>query len=318
MNINRELVFNSLMSAEIGGPAREEGARLVEYVLEELPNLPESQWEVVAIETQFYIRLAPKWYCIGIGDCHFRDEHGLIHAEWKTKSAPKLTKAGEPYKGQDEDSWLDDISNDEQVAIYALAGREGFFVNPDGTETLFESKEPRVMVRACVKANPPQLWPHDYRKGLYSFPDAAMNATKNALLIKCQQIVAARRSGLLPWNLVGGHCENKYRRVCEFREEFCKVHLNPPSRWGHAIQRLEDMVAGRRKWYELLKVDPNDPEVVLLSPSKYEDYTWCMERGRQKYEVGTVENDVPPSFEQEIGSVYHIAMASIYSQWASK
>lgn len=316
-NIDQEQVLAALMEAEIGPAAREEASRLVEHVIERMPGLPESKWSVVSVETQFFIQLAPKWFCIGVGDAHFRDEHGLIHAEWKTKGAPKLTKAGEPYKGQDEDSWLDDISNDVQVAIYALAGHEGTFIDSNDSQVRFRSFEPRVMVRACVKSTPPQIWPHDYRKGLYTFPLQALNATRNALLVKCQQIDAARKSGLIPWTLIGEQCENKYRNVCEFREEVCKKHLNPPSlRWGNT--KLEDMVEGRRKWYETLKMDPNDPEVILLSPHKYTDYTRCMERGRMRYEVGTVDTELQQSFEQEVGTGYHAALASIYRQWTSK
>jgi len=313
IKIDTQLVSDAIVACETGGPAKEESARLIEFMLEKLPELPEWEWKVVATETPFYIKLAPKFYCIGIGDCHFMDAIGMIHAEWKTKGAPKLTREGKPYKGQDEESWLDDISNDVQVAVYALAAQQGIFLENE-EEISFGVDAPRVMVRACVKSSPPEVWPRNHEDGLHTFSQVALDSTKNALLVKCKQIRAARESKLIPWNLVGGQCENKYRTICEFREEICKKHLNPLSRWGHKTESLEEMVEGRRKWYERLKVDPNDPEVVMLSPSKYTDYTWCMERGRQLYE-GTEGAERESSFEQGIGTGYHAGLAAIYKQW---
>src|SRR5271169_3004660 len=114
-------VLQAMLEKEVSPLAREAAAGLVESWIDESVQFPEvvQNWRVAGIEQAFYVKLAPKSYAIGVMDALF-DDGGIVQAEWKTRRAPKITTsgkdAGRPYKGDDEDGWLDEISNGAQLA----------------------------------------------------------------------------------------------------------------------------------------------------------------------------------------------------------
>src|SRR5690349_21267075 len=109
--IDQSKVIEAIVGCEIGGPAKEEAARLAEKWLEKLETFPEMGWRVVFAEAPFYIQLEEKTYIVGQMDAGFQDSEGMVFGEWKSRRAPKLKKDGTAYAGDDEDGWLADISN---------------------------------------------------------------------------------------------------------------------------------------------------------------------------------------------------------------
>lgn len=315
--MEQEQLTEAILSVGASPLANEEGERLAIHWINNSSAFPEMNWAVLGAEVPFYIHLGGKFYIIGVMDAIFRDDVGTILGEWKTRRSPKYKKDGSAYEGDNEDGWLDDISNGPQLAIYALAGAEGVFLP---FENLNEDMKlgvvtPRILVRAAIKSIPPQVWPNNWQKGLFHFYPAAIDATRAALTVKCRQILQARHLGLTPWQLVGDQCVNKYRHVCGLRETVCKTHQHPAMRpLGSPMEvRTSDP---RKKVYEALKLDPDDREIVMLSASGYGTYSQCMEKGRVQYEAETGQVD-EDSFELETGSVFHAAMAAFYGSRVS-
>lgn len=300
-------LLEAILATEASGLAKEESARLLEGFLEHESTLPErvEGWKVVGAEIPFYVPLEEKSYVIGVADAIFDTPLGIVIGEWKSRRAPKLKKDGAAYAGDDEDGWLEDISGGAQLAFYALAAAQGSFLTE--AHSLFANREPRILVRAIVKSSPVQLWPRDWRKGMFQFFPAGIDAARNSLTVKCRQIRAARASGLVPWQIPGEQCTNQYRRVCGNRDGVCRNHIYPPQRTTPNPDESET----RKLITEVLQLDAMDPELVMLSASGFGAYTQCMELGRQRYEAeasGAPES----SFELEIGSCLHVALASFY------
>ena len=323
MNIDQQLVTDAIVGLDIGGPAKEEAARLIEGWLEHLDTFPETKWKCLFVETPFYIQLEPKTYVVGQMDAGFQDEQGVVLGEWKSRRAPKLKKDGTAWAGDDEDGWLADISNGPQLGVYALAGREGIFIHQDGHKFTFRvpvpemapvipfnMSEPRILVRAAVKSNPVVTWPGDYKKGLFTFPGPLLDSVRSALLSEAASIRARRQRGVVPFMLPGTHCTNMYHRLCE-HYKLCTERLTPPLEpkgWHPTDPGFE--VARR-----LLGLDFLDPELVVLSASSLESWYWCAEKGRIDYDGHGPREE---SFELSVGTGLHKGLASIYSQWASK
>jgi len=312
VTLNRDAITNAIIASGVSGEAAAEGARLIDGWLDKIAEFPEVEWEIIGTEVPFYVALGDKCYVIGVVDALFRDTEGhIVQAEWKTRRSPKRKGNGELYANEiGEDGWLEEISNSPQLGFYALAGSRGTFIFPDRTwEPRIE--EPRIMVRAAIKSFPVEVWPKDGSKGIYQFFPAGIESVEAALKVKCRQIRAAKSSGLIPWQLVGNQCENKYRRVCSSRDGICKKHAFPAMRVGAAEEQSES----RKLVYETLKLDPADPEITMLSQSGYESYSQCMELGRQRYECDGSEGE--ESYELQVGSVFHVAASNIYRQLGS-
>lgn len=306
MNIDREKLTEAILAADVGGPAKEEGARLVEAWLEKLPELPEAGWKVQFVEAPFFIQLQPKTYIVGQLDACFHDGEHTVLGEWKSRRAPKLKKDGTNYAGDDEVGWLEEITNGLQLGVYALAGREGHFltdINPSTkafTDPL-ELVEPHILVRAAVKSNPVVLW-----SGQFSFPGALLDTVKSALLSEAESIRARRKLGVVPYQIPGIHCTNMYHRKCEHYDTFCQKRLTPPAEpkdWhptdpGFAVPRL-------------LGLDIQDRELVVLSASSLDDNYQCAERARINYEGHAVREK---DFNLDAGTVLHTGLKNIYQQ----
>lgn len=306
--ISLDAIQEVLLGAKASPLATEEAARLVEGWLDASPLFPETllEWRLVGVEVPFYVQLEEKSFVIGVTDAIFQDADGPIFCEWKSRRAPKIRKDGKPYEGDDEDGWLEDISNGPQLALYALAATRGRFLLPLDRYGFF-IPSPRILVRAVVKSSPVQLWPAmDWRKGMFVFHPAGVEAAWNAMTVKCRQIRSAREGGLIPWQLVGEQCENKYRRVCAFRDQFCRSHHHLPMREGAASEPSET----RDRVCKALSLDPSDPELVMLSASGLAAFTQCMELGRIRYEADLVDAG-ESSFALEVGGVMHQGIAAI-------
>lgn len=323
--IDQSKVFDALMATEIGPAAREEASRLVEGWLERLDTFPEVNWKCLFVETPFFIQLDPKFYVVGQCDAGFVDEIGVLTAEWKSRRAPKLKKDGTAYAGDDEDGWLQDISNGPQLGVYALAEREGAFYRPNPElksqfrtmNALLGSSKPResrILVRAAIKSNPVVTWPGDYRKGLFTFPGPLLDSVKSALLSEATAIRARRGLKQIPWAVPSIHCTNMYHRLCGLYKSCTERVYAPlePKPWVDPEDKTPDPGFEVAR---LLDLDYQDPELVVLSASMYSNYLWCPERGRA---ISGGHGEKEESFELEVGTGLHKGLASIYSQFASK
>lgn len=230
------------------------------------------------------------------GDCVMRKEPGIIGCEWKS------TKGKTRY--WNEEKWLQSIEKGHQIAIYALAQHEGFFVVPDDTVeserlqkygnvvvpflgcpfVLWQPKvkNPFVMVRAITKENPPQIWPSEGQQG-FEFSQVQLKKTRDALIAKAAGIRAMRMSGAIPWQLRGIHCENRFSHtLCQYHDSYCAKNKpaapTPEGVWG--VEVTDPARSAFPAAEAMLRVKLDDPRVVILSASSYSEETDCNEKYR--------------------------------------
>jgi hypothetical protein len=309
----RDKVVAAIVASHVGAEAKMEAARLVEGWMDFAPMWPDTKMTVLGVECLWRLELEEKTIAVGVVDRISCDEAYVpLFSEWKTRRAPKLKLNGEPYKGDDEGSWLEEISGGPQLAVYALAARDGLFLLSDEAAewTKFEDNpEPTVLVRCAVKSKPVDVWPMKPQDGVFSFPTAVLDATRDALVVKAHAIRAARKLGLVPWQMMGYHCKT-YNRDCEHLP-LCRTHQHPPAEpqgWQHAEDVAPDP---GYKVAALLGLDVHDPELVVLSQSAYQTYSRCMEKGRIDY-GGHVKGET--SYELEVGSAFHEGVAEFNRQ----
>jgi len=310
VEFDRQQIAEAIINSQVGPAAREEGSRLVESWLESFDNFPEKNWRVRFVEAPFFIRLQPKTWILGQMDACFHDGEHVVLGEWKSRRAPKLKKDGTSYLGDDEQGWLEEITNGPQLGVYALAGREGTFITDTSQAAILDStlnlEEPHILVRAAVKSNPVEFW-----SGRFSFPGALLDTVRAALISEAESIRARRKAGHVPYSVPGIHCQNMYRRTCEYLETVCKPRLTPPLTpigWHHPEDKAPDP---GYDVCELLGLDIQDPELVVLSQSALQSNYQCAERARIDY-GGYFAREV--SFELEVGTALHTGLKEIYRQ----
>lgn len=327
--IDTERVTQAILSAPVSPTAREAASPLVDAYVEALESFPDTACETVAVEAPWRLWLDEKTLVVGVMDRIAKDKHGVFGCEWKTKGAPgyyvKGPKKGQPYDGNTEEDWLEEISQGVQVGIYALALQGADFMDKGTIRRFARADMPRMLVRACIKSDPPVFWPTDPARGVFSFEGAYLDSVRAALLSKAAQIRAARRQvvkgtviyrdgwqehyeqPVLPWQLPGTHCTNMYRRECEFLS-LCRERKGPTGAPPHAFDPSNPA-------YPALEGLELGSDVVVLSASSYGDYAWCIERGR------IVSGGYFPKqgdLNLETGTCYHNALAEIYRQSMEK
>ena len=305
--IDTSKVSEAIAGCEKASPlAREASGPLVDAYIERLDSFPDSQHQILAIETPFFMWLAPKTLVVGVVDRISRDENGIYGHERKTKGAPKTKKDGTPYEGASEDDWLNEIGGGVQLQIYGLALARAIFAGGLALGTYPLSAHARILVRAVIKDAPPYFWPRQYEKGMFALSQDQLIATENALVSAAEQIRAARRIPG-PWTLPGLHCTNKYRRLCRHHEPFCGKGVHPV---GGPFTSKATTDPG---WHALAAsgADPDDPEIVVLSASSYANWSQCGEQYRLDMGgYGPREG----SFELDLGAAYHAGIAEIERQ----
>src|SRR5712664_2475820 len=164
--IDREQVAAAIIASSVGPSAKEEGSRLAEAFLDNFDKYPDTQWTTVAVEQAWWMLLAPKTLIVGVQDRLAYDHEGRIHGfEWKSHREPKIKKDGQPYAGDTEDDWLQEISQDAQLRVYALAMQKATYLDARKLGV----PEPRIVVRAVIKATPAYLWPTKPETGVFTF-----------------------------------------------------------------------------------------------------------------------------------------------------
>lgn len=291
LQIDAARVTQAILSCDVMPTARELAAPLVEAYLDRLHTFPEISYQITAVERPWNVWIDKHTLLVGVNDVEMEDSEGrTLLCEWKTRRAPKLKRDGTPYAGDDEDGWLEEISNGPQLAIYA-ASKPGS----------------RIMVRAAIKSTPVAFWPVTFEKGVFEFPQAYLWNVQAALVSKAAQIRAARK-GPQPYQLTGTHCTNMYRRVCEFKESVC-------DKLAYPIVEASIFDPENPAFKALIEIDDpvrlQDPELVILSASGYQDACQCIQR---HHLVNGGFYPKQAAIELEIGTVYHAALASIYTQ----
>ena len=305
--VDTNKVIDAIVASDSGPLAKQEAARLVETWIASMPKFGDSSWKSVGVEMPFYIRLAEKTVVVGMMDrLASSPEHGVVGGEWKSRRAPKIKKDGTPYMGDTEGDWLAEISEGAQLATYALAMREGAFLYKEEKEPAWAPliAEPILLVRACVKSTPAQIWPKNWEAGVFKFPKDVLDSVRSAYLVKAEQIRAARKSGLVPWQLTGYQCKS-YNRMCEFYGD-CKKRIYAPPAPVAFHPTDPGFEAAKR-----LGLDATDPELVVLSQSGYAAVSQCTEKWRRVYD-GHAPGET--SFELEVGAALHAGLAAVYEQ----
>lgn len=229
-------------------------------------------------------------------DCVMRKEAGVIGCEWKS------TKGKTRY--WNEEKWLQGIEAGVQIAVYALAHHEGFFVLPEDATfseriqqygeivvpflgcpyVLWQPKvrKPYIMVRAITKESPPQIWPSEGQQG-FEFSQVQLKKTRDGLIAKAAAIRAMRMSGAIPWQLRGIHCENRFSHtLCQHYNGACAKNRTavstPEGVWG--VEASDPARSALPAAEAMLRVKLDDPRVVVLSASSYAEATDCSEKYR--------------------------------------
>lgn len=299
--MNTENIQNAILEVEAGPLAKQAAADLVDAYVARYSESDINKFKVIDVERAWFLWLEPLTLLVGQKDARLEDSAGPLLLELKTHREARRTKAGEYYKGEGPQSWLADISTGIQLGIYALHEAE-----TTGAESV------RVMVRAAVKSTPPEFWPLRDEDGTFAFSRDYLKFVRNALVVRAAEIRAARAKGVYPWDWSGYKCQHMYGKTCQFWEEMCSKHLHPIGR-NRVFSKTDPGAAAIEAGFaeRNFEVEPEDPKVVILSASAYEDYSTCRERGRI-IQDGLSKGD--ESMELEIGSCFHAGVAQFHRE----
>lgn len=300
--VNIERIEEAILAVPASPLAKEEGARLVQAFMERHAESDSQRFAVLDVERPWHLWLDEWTLLVGCKDAKFDDgQETPLLGEWKSHKEPRRTKAGEIYKGEGPADWLEKMANGPQLGIYALHE-----VETTGAEYA------RVMVRAAVKSSPVELWPPNEADGIFILNRDYLMHLKNALLVRAKQIRAAKMSGLVPWEWVSGYrCNHIYGKPCQFLGD-CMKHEHPTGQ----KQAFNADDPGAAAILDALRDHGDsalleDPRLVILSASAYQNFTTCMERGRRiQYGLGLDD----ASFNLETGSVFHAGVAQMYRE----
>lgn len=270
--------------------AREPAARLVDAWVDRCVEEDARRFKVLDVERPFFMWLDDHTLIVGCNDLIAEDELGVFGGEWKTRRAPRVTKAGVFYKGDGPEAWLAEIRGGIQVAIYAAAIQAKY------------GGRGRILVRCVTKADVPEIWPVNPDDGQLTFTFAYLGAVRGTLRSRAAQIQAARQAGHLPWQWTGRHCKAGSEYECRAYGA-CSM-LEYPADIGGLFSPTDP---GAKAIAES-GADLSDPELVILSASAYETGTDCLEKYRQTSMGALVED----SLALDVGTAFHAGIAEVY------
>ena len=293
--MNTEKMTEAILNAGVSAVAKEEGSLLVDHWITH--NQADASWKIFSVEAGFVLWLDNLTAIIGAQDCICEEGGRIIGGEWKTSK--------EKDKYWNENAWLESISDGSQIAIYALALREGTYYEEGREPFTPRVSVPRIRVRAISKSNPPELWPTDPSKGIISFSDIELENVRNALLSKAAGIRGMKRAGVIPWQLPGIWCTNMFRRQCEHYSD-CTQQIYPVT--GRSRFDPNDPAAK----LALPHINNDDPELVILSASSYGTASECAEKYRRN--ALTDHGRKEESLALDLGTVLHAGVAAWYKE----
>lgn len=296
-------VSDAILAVEAGPLAREEGARLCQAYIDKFAAFDAATYRVLDVERPWSRWLDDWTLLVGQKDARLEDADGPLLLELKTHKEPRRTKAGEWYKGEGPTDWLQSISIGIQLGIYAL----------DELLTT-NAASVRVMVRAAVKSSPVQFWPPNEADGIFHFSWEYLKYVQDALLIRAAEIRAARTTGTVPWDWTGYKCSHMYGKECAYYQPFCSKHLHPTGRkriFSETDPGAAAILDGLKNHEGEIDLTLEDPRLVILSASAYEEYSQCREKGRITQDGLGAGDD---SEALHIGSVFHSGIAQMYRE----
>jgi hypothetical protein len=317
LSFTMNAIVKAIMAAKISPSAREEAARLTDAWIQQFSEF-DAQFKTLYVEVPWFYWADKNTLVVGVMDLIIQDKIGILGSEHKTVKEPKKNKDGEDSQWWNEERWLEQISNTPQLSFYALAMLKGSFVTDakKGTTKVLNVHNPRILVRAAVKANQPRFWPTDPSNGVFQFPDLYLDKIVHpAIIARAHAIRAMRASGKIPWALPGFQCENKFHKLCPYYDEFCLPHKHPKS--GAMLFDSNDpgYVAIKYAGVDIHPDHPNhaydpNPDLVIFSASSYQTDLQCSERYRILTTIGGGEETA----ELEIGQGLHSGIAQFYRE----
>lgn len=292
-------VTEAILTVEASPLAKEEGARLVQAYIDKYAESDAQKFRVLDVEKSWHLWLDDWTLVVGQKDARLQDAVGPFLLELKTKKEGRRTKAGEFYKGEGPEDWLATISAGPQLAIYALHE-----VETTGADYA------RIMVRAAVKSSPVVLWPPNEADGIFILNRDYLKFMRNALLVRASEIRTARALNVLPWDWTGYKCQHIYGRECAFYQPYCSKHLHPEGR-KQIFSATDPGALAITAGLAERDVVSDDPRIVILSASAYEDYSGCRERGR------IIQDGLAPGDDSEalmVGTAFHAGVAQFYRE----
>lgn len=290
--------------------AREFASELVQAWVERWQD-EDAREKTVAVECKFNVRLDNFTWVVGIIDRISRTAEGeFVANEWKTTKAPSGW-------GWNEEKWLSEIVNGIQLPTYAWAVRSGRVTNAKGKLVecpLAIGAGVKVRARAVTKVSPPGFWP-TRESGVWEFSEEDMKATAHAYLnaarmireLKTEAVFRLEKQpdvALPPWQATGRQCFNQFGRDCEFLTQ-CQEHLYP-------VGEFKLCSEGDYKEFGLPDL-PNDPRVVVFSPTSYELWVLCAEKWRVVKGIGVGERESDVNLE--VGKAVHAGLATFYTRF---
>src|ERR1700688_737427 len=246
-----DAILDSITAAvnalNIPATAKIKGLELIEAWIQQAAAF-DAQFPTVGVELPFFILLDEYTVVVGVQDRVALDAAGLFGCEWKsTKGTTKFWN---------EDKWVASMLRGQQMSVYGLAQREGYFSWPNvdrasglicGIDVPNENhemimgqtlgmlgttiggcyplwrpkvKKPRIMIRAITKETPSVIWPTSGPgDAIFEISKKRLDDTRAALVNRAAVIRTMRLSKRVPWQLTGMHCEDRFsHEMCPFYE----------------------------------------------------------------------------------------------------
>lgn len=299
-SLDESKIVEAIAGCGVSPVAAELGSQLVDSWARRFAHT-DADLETVAVECGMVLWLDERTLLIGVVDRIARDAQGVLGCEWKSTREP----IGSAWN---EKKWLAEITSGVQIATYALGLQRGEFYEEDGTRHQFLEPRPRILVRAAVKSTIPQFWPSD-GKDTFGFSTEELDKVAACYLNLAASIRAMRATKLVPWQMTGKQCIRYNKYECQFLS-LCTKHQNPPFTDRKNLFDMDNPAANSAlRW--IAKEKLQDPDLVILSASSYQDYANCAEEGRLK-ESGLYAKQTSSALE--VGTAMHSGLASLYRQ----
>lgn len=291
---------------DIGPIEKQQGAALVDAYITRFADDPE-KFDILEVEVPWYVWLTPQTLVVGVIDQIRRSKETSIveGLELKTRRAPKIKKDGQPYKGDTEADWKEELINSPQLNVYAMALMMG--QQTDGAYLFsqpYAEKEGYVhlRIRAAIKSEPPMLWPTN-DDGLFTFSPEACERTVSILRAEADAVRTMRRSGVVPWQMQGSWCR-QYGRDCD-HFKVCRERENPT---GDGPAKHSPSDPGSQAIEAALRANRvfDESELVIFSASSYSDWGTC----KELYRLNTGGYFPQQSTQaMQTGTVFHAGVA---------
>ena len=317
---NLAQIASAIVASEVTAEQKRLAVPLVERYIDRFKD-DAKKFKVLAVENPWYMWLDDHTCIVGVMDANRYDiEHERYEdLELKTRRAPRFKNNGEPYKGDTEQDWMNELAGSPQVGIYALARTRATFLSP-----LPPVGKPMIRVRAAVKSDgkvnkpsPIMIWPSQ-DDGLFTFSEAYLKQVESGLLNAAHAIRALREYATFPWQMMGNWCTH-FGKPCVFKAKklpngsyedgVCTKGLNGD--YVEPLTHLQRTDPGAQAIEAALKEYPSGLAsgrnlLVILSASAYGDFAHCAELWRLK-SGGWFEKE--ESDAMNVGTAFHAGCA---------